>query len=119
MRKIVALALFLVMTSIQAQIEKRDVHIAVGGKSALYYLPLTITEQLGYFKDEGLEVEISDFQGGSKSMQALVGGSVDIVSGAYEHTISIQPKGQDIVAFVAQGRYPGFAFGVRKDKVAQ
>ena len=29
--------------------EKKDVHIAVGGKAALYYLPLTIAEQLGYF----------------------------------------------------------------------
>ena len=33
-----------------AQIEKPDVHIAVGGKTALYYLPLTITERLGYFR---------------------------------------------------------------------
>ncbi|HJY76882.1 MAG TPA: ABC transporter substrate-binding protein, partial [Burkholderiales bacterium] len=42
------------------QLEKRDVHIAVGGKSALYYLPLVITERLNYFKDEGLNVRISD-----------------------------------------------------------
>lgn len=90
------------------------VHIGVGGKDALYYLPLTITEQLGYFKDAGLDVTISDFQGGSKTMQALVGGSIDVASGAYEHTITVQPKGQDIVAFVAQGRYPGYAFGIAK-----
>ncbi len=41
--------------------EKKDVHIAVGGKASFYYLPLTIAEQLGYFKDEGLNVSISDF----------------------------------------------------------
>ena len=98
----------------QSKPELQKVHIGVGGKAALYYLPLTITEQLGYFREEGLEVEISDFQGGSKSMQALVGGSVDVVAGAYEHTITIQPKGQNIQAFVAQGRYPGFAFGIAK-----
>lgn len=34
--------------------ERKDVHIAAGGKAALYYLPLTIAERLGYFKDEGL-----------------------------------------------------------------
>ena len=60
--------------------------LAVGGKAAFYYLPLTIAEQLGYFKDEGLDVEISDFAGGAKALQALVGGSADVVSGAYEHT---------------------------------
>ena len=98
----------------QEKPELSKVRIGVGGKAALYYLPLSITERLGYFKDEGLEVEINDFQGGSKSMQALVGGSVDVASGAYEHTISIQPKGQTIQAFVAQGRYPGFALGIGK-----
>ena len=49
--------------------EKKDVHISVGGKAAFYYLPLTIAEQLGYFKDEGLNVKISDFAGGSQALQ--------------------------------------------------
>ena len=98
--------------------ELAKVRIGVGGKASLYYLPLSITERLGYFKDEGLDVEISDFQGGSRSMQALVGGSVDVASGAYEHTITIQPKGQNIQAFVAQGRYPGFALGIGKARAA-
>ena len=78
--------------SAQGALEKKDVHIAVGGKSALYYLPLTITEQLGYFKDEGLNVRISDFPGGTRSLEAVVGGSADVVSGSYEHTINMQSK---------------------------
>jgi NitT/TauT family transport system substrate-binding protein len=77
-----------------AQLEKRDVHIAVGGKTALYYLPLTITERLGYFKDEGLNVRISDFAGGTRSLEAVVGGSADVVAGAYEHTINMQSRKQ-------------------------
>ena len=43
----------------QGKPEKQTVHIGVGGKAALYYLPLSITERLGYFKDEGLDVEVS------------------------------------------------------------
>ena len=95
-----------------AQLEKRDVHIAVGGKASFYYLPLTIAEQQGYFKDEGLNVKISDFAGGSVALRAVVGGSADVVSGAYEHTISLQAKKQYFQAFVAQGRLPQIAFGV-------
>src|SRR5438445_8709635 len=83
--------------------EKPKVSIAVGGKNLFYYLPLTVAEQLGYFKDEGLQVEISDFAGGAKALQAMVGGSADVVSGAYEHTINMQVKGQIITAFVLQG----------------
>ncbi len=99
--------------NVQAQpLEKQKVSIAVGGKNLLYYLPLTIAEQLGYFKEEGLQVEISDFAGGSKALQALVGGSADVVSGAYEHTINMQAKGQAITAFVLQGRAPQIVLAV-------
>lgn len=108
----VALALFLAgyftfsNNSFAQNLEKTKVSIAVGGKNLFYYLPLTVAEQLGYFKDEGLQVEISDFAGGAKALQAMVGGSADVVSGAYEHTINMQAKNQPIVAFVLQGRAP-------------
>lgn len=113
-----ALALF-GAASAHAQLEKKDVHIAVGGKNAFYYLPLTIAEQLGYFKDEGLDVKISDFAGGSAALRAVVGGSAEVVSGAYEHTISLQGKKQYFRAFVLQGRLPQIALGVSKAKAAQ
>jgi len=93
-------------------LEKTQISIAVGGKNLFYYLPLTIAERLGYFKEEGLDVEISDFAGGSKALQALVGGSADVVSGAFEHTIDMQAKGQSIQAFVLQGRAPQIVFAV-------
>jgi NitT/TauT family transport system substrate-binding protein len=96
----------------QSKLEKTKVSIAVGGKAAFYYLPLTIAEQLGYFKAEGLEVEISDFAGGSRALQAVVGGSADVVSGAYEHTINLQSKGQKFQAFVLQGRAPAISMGI-------
>jgi NitT/TauT family transport system substrate-binding protein len=102
----------------QGALEKKDVHIAVGGKSSLYYLPLTIAEQLGYFKDEGLEVKISDFAGGSQALRAVVGGSADVVSGAYEHTLNMQPKGQFLQCFVQEGRAPQIAVGIAKSKAA-
>ena len=98
--------------------ETAKVRLAVGGKSSLYYLPLTITERLGYFKEAGLDVEISDFAGGAKSLQALIGGSADVVTGSFDHTIQMQAKDQSIVAVVQMGRFPGFALGVRKAKAA-
>ncbi len=92
--------------------EKSSVQIAVGGKALVYYLPLSIAEARGYFKDEGLNVSIADFAGGSKALQAVVGGSADVCSGAYEHTINLQSKGQFYRAFVLQGRAPMIVLGV-------
>ncbi len=94
------LALLMVMQVSQVQAlesgadrELMHVTIAVGGKAGLHYLPLTIAQQLGYFRDEGIAVEISDFAGGSKSIEALIGGSADMVCGGYEHVIRLQGKG--------------------------
>ncbi|MBM6595591.1 ABC transporter substrate-binding protein [Microvirga pudoricolor] len=103
----------------QAKPEKTKVTLGVGGKPLLYYLPLTIAERKGFFKEQGLDVEINDFGGGAKSLQALIGGSVDVVTGAYEHTIRMQAKGQDVRAITELGRFPAIVLAVRKDKANQ
>lgn len=106
------LATTLPVWALAQTLEKPKVTIAVGGKNLLYYLPLTIAEQLGYFKAEGLDVNIVDFSGGSRALQAVVGGSADVVSGAFEHTINMQFKGQHLRAFVLQGAAPQIVLGI-------
>jgi NitT/TauT family transport system substrate-binding protein len=86
---LLTLSLALSFSSTVFATDKEKITIAVGGKNLFYYLPLTIAEQKGYFKEQGLTVEIVDFAGGAKALQAVVGGSADIVSGAYEHTINL------------------------------
>jgi NitT/TauT family transport system substrate-binding protein len=93
-------------------LEKPQLTLAVGGKNLLYYLPLTIAEQLGYFKAEGLDIKIVDFAGGSQALRALIGGSADVVSGAFEHTVNMQTKGQKLRAIVLMGRAPQIVLGV-------
>ena len=99
-------------------LEKPKTTIAVGGKNLLYYLPLTIAEQRGYFKAEGLDVTIVDFAGGARALQAVVGGSADVVSGAFEHTVNMQHKGQRMRAFALQGRAPMIVLGVNPKTMA-
>src|ERR1700751_1047615 len=113
---VLALALSITGAAYGQTPEKKQLTLGVGGKTALYYLPLTICERLGYFKEQGLDVTINDFRGGAQSLQALVGGSVDVVTGAYEHTIRMQAKGQDIRAVIELGRFPGIVVGLRKDR---
>lgn len=93
-------------------LEKASLTLAVGGKNLLYYLPLTVAEQLGYFKAEGLELKIVDFAGGSQALRALIGGSADVVSGAFEHTVNMQAKGQRLRAVALMGRAPQIVLGV-------
>ena len=92
------------------------VRLAVGGKPALFYLPLTVVERLGLFREQGLEVEISDFPGGARALQALMGGSADVVTGSFDHTIQMQAKGQPVVGLVQLGRFPGYVLAVLASK---
>lgn len=103
------------MPSVSYSLEKDRVVLAVGGKIGILYLPLTVVEQKGFFKEEGLQVEIQDVQGGGKALQALIGGSADVVVGGYDHTIQMQARDKEITAIVLIGRYPGLVLGVRSD----
>src|SRR5258706_12204633 len=124
MRRALAAAvagLFLIAAAVLASAqdvkpELSRVRLAVGGKPALFSLPLTVTERLGYFRDAGLEVEISDFPGGARALQALIGGSADVVTGAYDHTIQMQAKNQPIVAAAQLGEFPGYVLAVLTGK---
>jgi NitT/TauT family transport system substrate-binding protein len=102
----------------QEKPELAKVRLAVGGQAALYYLPLVVTQRLGLFREAGVEVDISDFAGGSRALQALVGGSADVVTGAFDHTIQMQAKNQPVVALVELGQFPGFVLALLNVKAA-
>jgi NitT/TauT family transport system substrate-binding protein len=97
--------------------EKADVVIAVGGISGMYYLPLALADRLGYFKDEGLNVEIADFAGGSKALQAMMGGSADVTAGGFDHVITLQSRGQNVQSFVLMLTVPAIELGVVTSKL--
>ena len=109
------LALAAACTTASAQTKVR---LAVGGQTALFYLPLTVTDRLGYFKDEGLDVTISDLAGGARALQALMGGSADVVTGSFDHTIQMHAKNQPLTAVVQLGRFPGFVLALVGPKAA-
>lgn len=104
-------------TGQQAKVEKPNLTIATASLG-LTYLPLVLADRLGYFKDEGLTVDIAAFPGGSKALESLLGGSADIVSGAYSNTLTMGAKGQHLIDFVAQIDCPGWVLGISKAKAA-
>jgi NitT/TauT family transport system substrate-binding protein len=97
-----------------SKLEKRSVVIAVANQAALVYLPLTVAEQLGFFKTEGLDLEVLEVPSlvRAQQMASAVGGGADIVSGWVENTLALQAKGQAFTAFVLQGRAPQIMLGV-------
>src|SRR5713226_642856 len=94
------------------------VRIAVGGASCLCYLPTMLAEQLGNYKKAGIQVELADFKGGSQAEAAVLGGSSDVVSGFYDHTVVLQPKQKFLQSIVVFDRFPGLVLMVSPGNTA-
>ncbi len=77
-----------------------------------------LAKYLGYFDDAGVDVELQHFNAGSRALQAVMGGSADMVAGAYENTVRMQAKGQTMQSIVLFGRYPQNVLGISKADAA-
>ena len=107
-----ALAIAVPAVHPQARLEKSKIIISVDGKASFAYLPLTIADQLGYFREEGLDIQINDYAEASSATQALLTGAADVCSGSFERILNLQSKNQMVRAFVLQSRTPQIAFGM-------
>ena len=66
-----------------------------------------LTQQLGYFKDEGLDVELVNSRAGVEAENELLAGAVQGVVGFYDHTVDLQSKGKYIQSIVQFSQAPG------------
>lgn len=101
------------------QQDGNSVTIGVGGQPVLAYLPTTLAAQLGCYEKNGIDADIQDLQSGSKALQAMLGGSTEVTSGYYDHTVQMAAKGQDVPAFVNMLRYPSMVLAVAPDSAGE
>ena len=90
-----------------AQAADEKISIMVGGIDKIIYMPAKLAEQLGYFKAEGLDVELLSEPAGVEAETALLAGDVQGVVGFYDHTIDLQAKGKVIQSVVQFSQAPG------------
>jgi NitT/TauT family transport system substrate-binding protein len=96
-----------------------EIKIMIGGLSKVIYLPGALTEQLGNFKKEGLDVELFDQPSGANAETSLLAGEVQAVVGFYDHTIDLQAKEQCITSVVQFSNVPGEAEMVSTAKAGE
>nr|BFD82232.1 ABC transporter substrate-binding protein [Streptomyces sp. Xyl84] len=83
------------------------VKIMVGGLDKVIYMPAMLTQRLGFFSAEGLNVELLSEPAGVQAETALVSGQVQGAVGFYDHTLDLQVKGKDIESVVQFSHAPG------------
>jgi NitT/TauT family transport system substrate-binding protein len=116
--KLIAAGAALLMTAGGAMAAGK-VTLAIGGASCLCYLPTVLAKQLGEYEKAGVDVDLVDFKGGSQSLTAVLGGSADVVSGYFVHTVELAAKKQHLQSFVIYDQYPGLVLVVAPGQIGK
>ncbi|GAB3970737.1 ABC transporter substrate-binding protein [Actinoallomurus acanthiterrae] len=95
------------------------VKIMVGGIDKVIYLPAKLTEQLGYFKEQGLNVQLLTEPAGAQAENVMISGDVQGVVGFYDHSIDLQTKGKCVESVVQLADVPGEVEVVAANKAGQ
>lgn len=83
----------------KATCTNRNVTIAVPVTPPnVVHLPAYLAQDMGIFKDEGLNVTIARFEGGVGAFRAMAGGSVDLAGTSSEPFITAVSQGADVKA---------------------
>jgi NitT/TauT family transport system substrate-binding protein len=84
------------------------VSIAASGLAKQIHLPEVLCAKLGYFAQQGLDVDFVNIgASGVNAENELVAGVVDAASSSYDHTIDLQSKGKYITTIVQFMATPG------------
>lgn len=92
--------LFLFLLALTALPTAAAARIVVGISSVnVAFLPLYVTVDKGFFKDEGLDVLPVMFNSGNTNLQAMIGGDVHIMASAVAETVLGRAQGIDVKNF--------------------
>jgi NitT/TauT family transport system substrate-binding protein len=95
----------------QEQASLRTVRLAIH-QDPIAFLPVRVAQTLGYYAEEGLAVETSEVVGGTKAMQALIGGSVDVAAASMPDAVQLAIEGRDVRGFLLLYTRPTAALAV-------
>jgi len=106
-RTILRVLLWVALAALPISARAERVALMVGGIEKQIYLPLILASHLGYFSDEGLDVEILSEPAGAEAADEMLAGAVQGVIGFYDHNIQLQALGKYTEAVVQFSQVPG------------
>ncbi|HUQ95065.1 MAG TPA: ABC transporter substrate-binding protein [Bryobacteraceae bacterium] len=80
--------------------QSRSVRLGIAAQQSVSQAPVYLAAQLDLYRQNGVEVELAEFSGASRGMEALLGGSIDVLSGYYTQALAVQAQGRRIESFL-------------------
>jgi len=105
--ELVVAAVLVAVSAAPTAVQGADVSLMVGGIEKQIYLPAMLAQRLGYFRDEGIDVELLSEPAGVEAADEMLAGAVQGVVGFYDHTIDLQSLGKYTESVVQFGQAPG------------
>jgi ABC-type nitrate/sulfonate/bicarbonate transport system substrate-binding protein len=66
------------------------------GKTSFANTDVVVADKQGFFREQGLEIELINFGSGLKSVQAVIGGGADIAGASIEPVVAAAAQGQPV-----------------------
>ncbi|MBL8176952.1 MAG: ABC transporter substrate-binding protein [Bryobacterales bacterium] len=80
--------------------QQQAIRLGIAAQQSLTQMPVYLAQQLGYYEAQGVRVELAEFPGASKGLEAFVGGSIDVLSGYYPQVLQLNRQGRPAEAFL-------------------
>ena len=88
-----------------------EVRLAVT-RGGFVYLPVFVAGPAGCFNRQNLAVNIDETESATKSMTALLAGTVDAIAGGYLQALDLVAQDRPLRAFLVMQQFPGFVLAV-------
>ena len=112
---IVAVAVLLAAAASAPAAAETTLRVGKANANSDAITPVNVGDQLGIFKKHGLNLEITDFGGGSKMVQALAAGAIDIADGAGTEMAFVAKGAPMLAVCMSTGPAPFLGVGVPWD----
>lgn len=84
--------------------DERSVRLGIGAQQSPTQMLAYLADGLFHFEAEGLKVTLEEFPGSSKGLEALLGGSIDVLSGYHEQTLQLGKDAPKVRSFLVMMR---------------
>jgi NitT/TauT family transport system substrate-binding protein len=81
-------------------------------REPIAFLPVRVAQTLGYYEAEGIDVDMSEVAGGTKALEALLGGSVDVAAASMVDAVNLAAQGREVRGFLVILTRAGAALAV-------
>jgi sulfonate transport system substrate-binding protein len=95
---------------------KRKIRLAVGSKPGnIVYLQIDLARALGYFSEQGLDVDFEYFDGGTPAAKALASEKAEFSGNSIDHAINLRTAGKDLIMVASFTNLPTVTLVIRRE----